>query len=228
LAKIQAAVKMDSVSMSNKMDSVNLKTKPKRTAGQKHGDLRMALLREGLTLLDIHGAEGVTIRAVARNAGVAHSAPANHFPTRRAMLTAIAAKVFADLADLTTKAITDLTDKPELGIQAFAETCFQFAFDSPNRYQLLWQRQLIDQDEPALAKEMERVYSALLSLLQQDQIHHRVDIETDAIAIWSMIHGYISMRLDGNLVAAEDKVTKLPRHQAILLSLIDGIYHRKS
>jgi AcrR family transcriptional regulator len=228
LAKIHAAVKMDSVSMSNKMDSVNLKAKPKRTAGQKHGDLRMALLREGLTLLDIHGVEGVTIRAVARNAGVAHSAPANHFPTRRAMLTAIAAIVFSDLADLTTDAINDLTDKPEQGILAFAETCFQFAFDSPNRYQLLWQRQLIDQDEPTLAKEMERVYSALLSLLQQDQINHRVDIETDAIAIWSMIHGYINMRLDGNLVAAEDTVTKLPRHKAILLSLIDGIYHRKS
>jgi AcrR family transcriptional regulator len=187
----------------------------------------MALLREGLTLLDIHGVEGVTIRAVARNAGVAHSAPANHFPSRRAMLTAIAAIVFADLADLTTESIACLTDKPEQGIQAFAETCFQFAFDSPNRYQLLWQRQLINQDEPALAKEMERVYSALLSLLQQDQINHRVDIETDAIAIWSMIHGYISMRLDGNLVAAEDSVTKLPRHKAILLSLIDGIYSRK-
>jgi hypothetical protein len=34
------------------------------------------------------------------------------------------------------------------------------------------------------------------------------------------------MRLDGNLVAAKDTVTKLPRHKAILLSLIDGIYHR--
>ena len=53
-----------------------------------------------------------------------------------------------------------------------------------------------------------------------------MDIETDAIVIWSMIHGYISMRLDGNFVAAEDSVTKFPRHKAILLSLIDGIYHR--
>lgn len=219
---------MDSVSLLNNMDSVNLKAKQKRTAGQKHGDLRMALLNEGLALLDKEGVEGVTIRAVARNAGVAHSAPANHFPTKRAMLTAIAAIVFADLADLTIEAITDIKDKPEQAIQAFAETCFQFAFNSPNRYQLLWQRQQIDQDEPALSKEMERVYSALLSLLQQDQIKHRVDIETDAIAIWSMIHGYISMRLDGNLIAAEDSVTKLPRHKAILLSLMDGIYKRDS
>jgi AcrR family transcriptional regulator len=228
LANIQAGVKMDTVSLLNYMDSVNLKAKPKRTAGQKHGDLRMELLKEGLTLLDAQGVEGVSIRAVARNAGVAHSAPANHFPSRQAMLTAIAAMIFADLADLTIEAISDLADKPEQAIQAFAETCFQFAFDTPNRYQLLWQRQLIDQDNPALAKEMDRVYSALLSLLRQDQVKRRVDIETDAIAIWSMIHGYISMRLDGNLVAANDTVTNLPRHKAILLSLIDGIYYRDS
>lgn len=212
--------------MWNKMDGVNMSEKQKRTAGQKHGDLRAVLLEEGLLLLDANGVEGVTIRAVARNAGVAHSAPANHFPSRGNMLTAIAAIIFADLADVTTGAIADLADKPEQAIQAFAEACFQFAFDAPNRYQLLWQRQLIDQDEPNVAKEMERVYAALLSLLQQDHVSHRVGIETDAIAIWSMIHGYISMRLDGNLVAAEDASAKLPRHKAIMLSLIDGIYHR--
>ena len=214
--------------MANNIDGVNLKAEQKRTAGQKHGDLRVELLREGLKLLDTQGIKGITIRAVARNAGVAHSAPANHFPNRQAMLTAIAGIVFADLADLTIEAISDLTDKPEQAILAFAEACFQFAFDKPNRYQLIWQRQLIDQDDPAVAKEMDRVYSSLLSLLRQDKVQHRVDIETDAIAIWSMIHGYIGMRLDGNLVAAEDTVTKLPRHKAILLSLIDGIYDRQS
>ena len=66
LANIQVVVKMDSVSLLNNMDSVNLKVKQKRTAGQKHGDLKMELLKEGLTLLDAQGVEGVTIRAVAR------------------------------------------------------------------------------------------------------------------------------------------------------------------
>lgn len=215
---------MDAVNISNNMDGVYLKTKQKRTAGQKHGDLRLELLREGLSLLDQKGIEGVTIRAVARNVGVAHSAPANHFPSRQAMLTAIATIVFTDLADQTTDAISQLSAKPEQAIQAFAETCFQFAFKNPHRYQLLWQRQLIDQDDPELEVQMDRVYAALLSMLQPDQANHRVDIETDAIAIWSMIHGYISMRLDGNLVAAQDTVAKLPRHKAILLSLIDGVY----
>jgi len=228
LAKLEAEAKMDAVNIIELMDAVNLKSKRKRTAGQKHGDLRMVLLREGLTLLDSQGIEGVTIRAVARNAGVAHSAPANHFPSRRAMLTAIAAMIFANLADQTIAAITDIEGDSEQAIHAFADTCFQFAFDTPNRYQLLWQRELIDQDNPDVAMEMERVYSALLSSLRQDQVNRRVDIETDAIAIWSMIHGYVSMRLDGNLVAAKDTVTNLPRYKAIMLSIIDGIYYRDS
>jgi AcrR family transcriptional regulator len=206
------------------MDGVNMKSKHKRTVGQKHGDLRLEMLREALCLLDKQGIEGVTIRAVARNVGVAHSAPANHFPSRRSMLTAIGAKIFADLADQTIDAIAGRQDDAEQAIQAFANACFQFAFDTPNRYQLIWQRDLVDQDDHVVAKEIERVYSALLAALQQNNVARRVDIETDAIAIWSMIHGYISMRLDGNLVAAEDTITNLPRQQAILQSLIYGIY----
>jgi AcrR family transcriptional regulator len=214
---------MDSVNINGNMDGVNLKQVEKRTAGQKHGDLRTELLRQGLALLDADGVEGVTIRAVARNAGVAHSAPANHFTSRQAMLTSIAALIFADLADQITEATADKAESPEQAIKAFAETCFQFAFDRPHRYQLLWQRQLVNQEDPALAEQMDRVYSALLSSLSEENKKRRVDIDTDAIAIWSMIHGYISMRLDGNLVAAEDTVAKLPRHKAILLSLINGV-----
>ena len=67
---------------------------------------------------------------------IIHSTPANHFPSRRAMLTAIAVIIFADLADQTVNAIANLADKQEQTIMAFAETCFQFAFDIPSRYQL--------------------------------------------------------------------------------------------
>jgi AcrR family transcriptional regulator len=226
LANMRAAVNMEAVNIGINMDGVNLKAQKKRTAGQKHGGLREALLQEGLALLDTEGVDGVTIRAVARNAGVAHSAPANHFPSRQAMLTAIGAIIFADLAEQTTKAIADIKDDSPRAIQAFADACFQFAFDTPNRYQLLWQRQLVDHNSPVVAKEIERIYSALLESLKQDQVKRRIDIETDAIAVWSMIHGYISMRMDGNLVPAEDNITNLPRHKAILLSLINGIYYR--
>ena len=163
------------------MDGVNLKKTDKRTAGQKHGDLRTALLSEGLVLLDNEGIESVTIRAVARNAGVAHSAPANHFPSRNTMLTAIAAMIFAELAEMSVAAVTAMDDQPEQAIRTFADTWFQFAFDHPNRYQLLWQRQLVSHEDPGLEREMNRVYSTLLSILQRNQMDRRVDAETDDV-----------------------------------------------
>jgi AcrR family transcriptional regulator len=215
--------KMDDVNLICKMDNVNMKEKSHRSAGQKHGNLKAALIQEALSLLDEQGIESVTIREVARRAGVAHSAPANHFPSRGAMLTAIAATTFTDLAHLTAAMVSATADKPESAMEAFAAVWFQFAFDFPHRYQLLWRRELVDQDDPALAKAMDDVYSQVLALLQPGLGNCRVDAETNAIAMWSMIHGYISLRLDGNLVAATDKVSGLPREKAILRSLIDGI-----
>ncbi|MBL4791169.1 MAG: helix-turn-helix transcriptional regulator [Kordiimonadaceae bacterium] len=53
-----------------------------------HGDLKRTLFSVAVSLLDQHGVSGVTIRAVARSAGVSHGAPVNHYKDRRALLTA--------------------------------------------------------------------------------------------------------------------------------------------
>ena len=60
-----------------------------------HGDLKRSLIDVAISLLDQHGIPGVTIRAVARGAGVSHSAPVNHYKDRRALLTAITQVQFA-------------------------------------------------------------------------------------------------------------------------------------
>src|SRR3990167_5995195 len=121
--------KMDAVNIEVQMDGVNLNKPDKRTAGQMHGDLRTALLIEGVALLDHGGIESGTFRAVARNAEVGHPAQANHFPSRSAMLTAFAAMIFAELADMSVAAVAGMDDQPEQALQAFADTWFQFAFD---------------------------------------------------------------------------------------------------
>ena len=59
-----------------------------------HGNLREALLQASLSLLDSGGPEGVTIRAVARETGVSHAAPVNHFKDREALLTGLAVQLF--------------------------------------------------------------------------------------------------------------------------------------
>ncbi|WP_267423650.1 MULTISPECIES: TetR/AcrR family transcriptional regulator [unclassified Curtobacterium] len=62
-----------------------------------HGSLREVLVTEGRQLLMEEGAQAVTIRGLAKRAGVSHSAPLRHFPDRDALLDAIAAEGFDEL-----------------------------------------------------------------------------------------------------------------------------------
>jgi hypothetical protein len=41
--------------------------------------------------------------------------------------------------------------------------------------------------------------------------------------VWSLAHGYVSLRLDGTLVAGVDEVSGAPRELAIVDALIDGL-----
>ncbi len=70
----------------------------KRNVGQHHGDLRSALLAAALELVAESDVEGVTLRAVARRAGVSAAAPYHHFPDKDALLAAIARDGFDTLA----------------------------------------------------------------------------------------------------------------------------------
>ena len=200
----------------------------KRTAKSPyhHGHLRPALLSAAFTLLDRSGLESVTIRAVAREIGVAHSAPANHFKDRKALLTAMATEVFGDLGEVITaqlahgSSIAKLEDR-RARVGVFAETLINFGLSHPHRYRLLWRRDCLDDTDLDLQNGMDQIYDALLAELGASETGRSE--ETDAIALWSMLHGYISMRLDGNLIAKSDSVSGVARHQAIVDALFDGI-----
>ncbi len=59
-----------------------------------HGDLRAAILSEAARLVAERGADRVSLRELARSAGVSHAAPAHHFVDRRGLFTALAAQGF--------------------------------------------------------------------------------------------------------------------------------------
>ena len=71
-------------------------TTPSRSVGQHHGDLRAGLLRAALELLHEGGVEALTLRAVARRAGVSPGAPYHHFADKDALLAAVAEDGFAE------------------------------------------------------------------------------------------------------------------------------------
>jgi AcrR family transcriptional regulator len=62
-----------------------------------HGSLRDVLLSEARQLLTTEGPQAITLRGLAKRAGVSHSAPLRHFPDRDALLDALAAEGFDEL-----------------------------------------------------------------------------------------------------------------------------------
>src|SRR5258707_4661712 len=72
---------------------------PASSAPYHHGDLRAACVRAALELLEERGSAEVSLRAVARRVGVAASAPYRHYADRDALLSAVAAVGYRQLAE---------------------------------------------------------------------------------------------------------------------------------
>jgi AcrR family transcriptional regulator len=181
-----------------------------------HGDLKRALIDVAVTLLDQHGVTGVTIRAVAREAGVSHSAPVNHYKDRRALLTAIAQDQFEIILKDIEFSLLEAPNNQKDRIEVFANTMIEFGFRYPHRYQLLWRGDLIDHADPRLLAVMDSIYDQLCDEIERNMPQATVDRDTIAVALWSMWHGYIDMRLSGMFLPLDDKVTGKPRHRAML------------
>ena len=200
-----------------------MKTMTSSRHSYHHGQLREELLRCAFEILERDGAEAITIRAVARAAGVAHSAPVNHFPTKQSLLTSLAAIIFGALADEVMHAFGTGTMSYSEVIRTFASTVTGYALAHPNRYRLLWRRDLLDNRASELCAAMDRIYGLLIENLGKDERTRTSSLETRAIALWSMVHGYVTMRLDGNFVEKNDEINGLPRQNAIVEAILEGI-----
>ncbi|MFE4828308.1 TetR/AcrR family transcriptional regulator [Streptomyces sp. NPDC056672] len=84
-----------------------------------HGDLRTALLRQAERTLEEHGADGLSLRELARDVGVSHGAPRRHFSDKRALLDTLAEEGYERLGRRLDAALNDsegeLGDLDDLG-----------------------------------------------------------------------------------------------------------------
>ncbi|SFS57907.1 transcriptional regulator, TetR family [Sulfitobacter marinus] len=181
-----------------------------------HGSLKQALLDASGALLDQQGPEGVTIRAIAREVGVSHAAPVNHYKDREALLTALATVLFKDILASVQEKLSDKNLPASTRISAFAIVLFEYAMAYPNRYRLLWHTGLVNHDDPELLDVMDQFYNACRAEIAGAGLCSEQDTETYAIALWSLVHGYTDLRLTGMFEAKNDTISGRPRLEAML------------
>ncbi|MDN3293112.1 TetR/AcrR family transcriptional regulator [Streptomyces ficellus] len=153
-----------------------------------HGDLRRAVLTAALDVIRTDGPAALSLRGLARRAGVSHAAPAHHFKDRAGLLTAIATEGF----DLLASTLADAAGLRDAGVRYV-----RFATDHPAHFQVMFQPDLHHPTDPALAEAKSRAGDRL-----REAVAEAVDTD-DArlagIAAWSLAHGFATLFLTHNL-----------------------------
>jgi AcrR family transcriptional regulator len=163
-----------------------------------HGDLRSALLGVARRELDAGSYETLSLRELARLAGVSPNAPYRHFKSKDEILAEIAAQGFDEL---TARFDADMHPEPRERLVRMCDVYTGFALEHPNVYRVMFGAEkaaLMDHDVLRLAAEeaFGRLVAAVIAAYGSGAPD---DLDTLARAnqIWSAIHGWSRLVIDG-------------------------------
>jgi len=175
--------------------------KPRAT--YHHGDLATALLDAAETLVANKGVAGFSLREAARVVGVDPAACYRHFRDREAIIQALATRGFTKLAHAFAAVVeANRRRKPVEVVRALGHAYVRFAIESPSVFRCMFGPNGFDARDPALRGDYgvggyEQVQRAIAAWFEADGI--TVELDDATIALWSTVHGFASMVLDGAL-----------------------------
>ncbi len=170
----------------------------KTGAAYHHGDLRAALVRAALELLEESGASELSLRGVARRAGVAPSAPYRHYPDRDALLSAVAAVGYRELTEKLATAHPSPSTPDDLAAVAVAYV--EFARQRPALFRVMFGGPCDrDSSERAAATAAVSAYVGAIA----ERAFPQGDKEALSTAIWALVHGLAFLHLDGKLDSSD-------------------------
>lgn len=196
-----------------------------------HGDLRRALLQAAQDLIDARGVHGFTLREVARQAGVSHNAPYNHFADKADLIAALVAEGFDQFAHDLREAYETTAGSPLDKVLATGVAYVLFAFAHPSLFRLMFRPELRQSEHAGSEMPGPQSYAedsgfqVLLVGLQRCQAEGLVqqgDVMLLALASWSIVHGLAVLMLDGaagELARTRDDAAELTRRMNMVLRL---------
>src|SRR6201989_992517 len=129
-----------------------------------HGALHEALLKAAERVLERDGLAGLTLRAVAREAGVSHAAPTHHFGDLTGLVSELAAIGFRQFNTAMAEACTPETPYPARGM-ARAKAYVAYAQAHPGMYGLMFRTERLDYSRPSLHEAAEASFAGLASAI---------------------------------------------------------------
>ena len=160
-----------------------------------HGDLRRSLLVHAAAMLEEIGSDALSIRELARRAGVSPRAPYQHFADKEALLSALATEAFRAFSEAL--AAADEAAAPGQAIEEQAVAYVRFARAAPGRFRLMFGPRRT-QPEDGLAAAKAAAFGVLRRATERAAAPGD-DIRALAIGYWSFAHGLAVLFLDGRV-----------------------------
>jgi AcrR family transcriptional regulator len=168
-----------------------------------HGDLENALIQAGVEILSKEGIDGLSLRNVAKRAGVSHSAPYAHFKDRQSLIAAISTEGFKQLYAELDAAILAHADDPQQQLVEGAWVYVQFAMDHTDTFKIMFSGVLEKEKEyPAFVEVSRKTFERVIDVIracQEAGILRPAPAEVMAVSVWGQVHGVISLALEGQI-----------------------------
>jgi AcrR family transcriptional regulator len=166
-----------------------------------HGALKTAVIDAAARILERDGIAGLTLRGAAREAGVSHAAPKNHFGDLAGLLSELAASGYVRLRE-EMLAAADAEHSPSARLHAIGGAYVRFARSHPGLFLLMFRRERLDMNRPALREAAAALFGVLAGAVGKEAPSGAVLGEREALEMatsWSLVHGLAMLLIDGRL-----------------------------
>ena len=168
-----------------------------------HGDLRRALLDAALVLLQTKDMEQLSLREVARQAGVSHTAPYRHFADKAALLAAVAEEGFITFGRYLSDAVVRANADPIESLRATGEAYVRYALEHPTHFRVMFRSASLGYDpDSSLEITAQGTFQILVDVIISGQMAGLIkagDPKEIATGRWALVHGFSMLLLDGML-----------------------------
>jgi AcrR family transcriptional regulator len=168
-----------------------------------HGDLKNALIVAGVEILAREGVGALSLRKVAKKAGVSHSAPYAHFKDKQALIAAISIEGFKELLAALQEVFEKNETAPGRLLLETAWVYMEFALKESDTFKVMFSGILEKENEyPDLVDVVQRTFHMVVKVVaicQANAVLPEGDAELTSTALWAQIHGLISLYLEGQI-----------------------------
>lgn len=213
--------------------------KPRRRASRAaapkpyhHGNLRRVLIDAALQLVGEGGAEAVSVREAARRAGVSPGAPFRHFPSRDALMQAVAEEAQRRFRAEIEAALAEAPPGDPLArFRCLGLAYLRWAMRNPTHFEVISSRRLFDHDKSASvsrnnAELIDLTERTLAEAFAAGQLRSD-DLKAVQIAGRALVYGFARMNIDGHFPRwGVDSADVERTAESILDLLIAGIARR--